>query len=146
MFARFTVLANKFTSKSPTRKIVSGADSLPAYDSFKPRQQFQERKGLGDIIITPGAQACDPVINFVQSRQKYCGRHNPMCTQSGDYVDAVAARKHAVDDEHIESAGFCKRESIGEIRRACCLLTELNQALDEDVTTFKIILDYENSS
>ncbi len=69
-----------------------------------------------------------------------------MCTQSGDYVDAIAARKHAVDDEHIESAGFCKRESIGEIRRACYLLTGLNQALDEDLAPFEIILDYEKSS
>src|SRR6266480_70532 len=70
------------------------------------RQQFDEGKGLDQIVIAPGTQAADPIVDLPERTDNQDGCGDAVVAQLTHDRDAIDVRKHAVDRDHgIVAAG-----------------------------------------
>src|SRR6266566_6844767 len=64
------------------------------------RQQFDEGKGLDQIVIAPGTQAAHPIVDLPERTDDQDGRGDAVVAQLTHDRDAIDVRKHAVDRDH----------------------------------------------
>ena len=68
---------------------------------FDAGEQFGEGVGLGQIVVAAGAQAGDAVVDLAQGGEDQHRGLVVLGPQRLDDRQAVAARQHAVDDQHV---------------------------------------------
>src|SRR6185295_6176539 len=101
------------------REITDAQDSLldngvtASAKRLDARQQFDERKRLDQIVIAPGPQAADPIVDFSEGTddQNRCG--DAVVAQLTHDRDAVDVRQHAVHrDDGIVAGGAAAQRLV----------------------------------
>ncbi len=64
-------------------------------------QQFQDLKGLGEIVVGADLQAQDFVHQLAARREHHDRRHNPCFAHIAAHVKAVLLGQHHVQDDQV---------------------------------------------
>ena len=68
-------------------------------------QQLPHVKGLGQIVVRPGIQSPDAVLDLRPGREQQDGRSAPVFPQRGEDFDSVFFRHHDVQNDPVVVAG-----------------------------------------
>ena len=113
---------------------------LAAAQGFDAGDQLGEGEGLDQIVVTPGFQARDPIIDLPQSREKQDRRGIALPSQGGDRRQAVHLGHHAVDHQNVEPAAPRRLEPRFAIRRMCRLVTCIRETLNDGLGGADVVL------
>ena len=140
--ARLTACDSRSSSRSPTA--VDGLDLLgagAAVQHLDAGQQLGEGVGLGQIVVAAGAQAGDPVVDLAERGQDQHRRRVAARPQAGDQRQPVAARQHAVDDQHVVVDWLGKREAGFAVGGEVGSVAGLGQRLLQVIGGLAVVLD-----
>ena len=107
-------------------------------------QQFGKGVGLGQIIVAARPEPGDAVVDRAKRRKDEHGCGVAARAQPGDQRQAVAARQHAVDDQHVVVAAVGKREAAVAVGRHMRGVAGLGEGLFEIFRSFAIVFDDKN--
>src|SRR6185369_7223170 len=110
-----------------------------------PRQEFDERKRLDQIVIAAGPQAAYPIVDFSECTDDQDGCGDALSTELTHDGNAVDIRQHAVDrDDGIAASGAATQRFVaagGQIH----LVTAGLERFHELVGGFRVILNDQNA-
>src|SRR6266850_7816381 len=111
-----------------------------------PRQQFDERKRLDQIVIAAGPQATHPIVDFSERTDDQNGRGDAVVAQLTHHRDAIDVRKHAVNRDHGIVAGDAAAQRLVAARGQIHLITAGRELFHELTGGFRIVLNDQNTA
>src|SRR5450631_520829 len=111
-----------------------------------PRQQFDERKRLDQVIIAPGAQAAHPVVDFAERTDDQEGRGDAVVAQLAHHRDAIDVRQHAVDRDHRIVAGDAAAQRLVAAGGQIHLVTAGRERIHQLTGGFRVVLNDQNTA
>src|SRR5712672_3481723 len=105
------------------------------------RQQLDERKGLDQVVIAPGAQATDPIIDFSERTDDQEGCGDAVVAQLTHDRDAIDVRQHAVDRDHGIVAGDAAAQRLVAAGGQIHLVTAGRERIHQLTGGFRVVLD-----
>src|SRR5216684_2125561 len=108
---------------------------------FDPRQQFNERKRLDQVVVAAGAQAAHSVVDFSKCADNQDGRGDAVVTQLTHNCDAVGVRKHAVDRDHGILAGGAAAQGLAAADGQIHLVTAGRERVHDLTGGFRVVLN-----
>src|SRR6202011_282379 len=134
------------------REVADAQDGLLGNDvttpakRLDPRQQFDERKRLDQIVIAAGTQATHLIVDFSECTDDQDRRGDAVVAQLTHDRDAVDVRKHAVDRDDGIVAGDAAAQrlvaAVGQIH----LVTAGRERLNELTSGFRVVLNDQHAS
>src|SRR6266849_4357404 len=110
------------------------------------RQQFDERERLDQVVIAPGAQATDPIVDFSERTddQEVCG--DAVVAQLTHDRDAIDVRQHAVDRDHGIVTGDAAAQRLVAAGGQIYLVTTGHERLHQLTGGFRVVLNDQNTA
>ena len=116
-----------------------------ARQGLDPGDQFGEGIGFDQIVVGPGLQARDAVLDLAEGRQEQDRGLVAVLAQGLDHADAVEARHHPVDDIDVIAALLGLQQAEGPVDGMGRLVPRLGQAPDHGGRGLGIVLDHQNA-
>jgi len=109
------------------------------------RQQFDERKGLDQIVVATGPQAAHPIIDFSQRTYDQDRRSDAHVAQSTHDCDSIDVREHAIDRDHRILASNAAAQRLAAVRCNIHLITITRERVRKLPGGLRIIFNDQNS-
>src|SRR6266852_586812 len=110
------------------------------------RQQFNERERLDQVVIAPGAQATDPIVDFSERTDDQEGCGDAVVAQLTHDRDAIDVRQHAVDRDHRIVAGDAAAQRLVAAGGQIHLITAGRERLHQLTGGFRVVLNHQNAA
>ena len=102
----------KIERKVADDEAVCGRGSWAARKSAQASEKFGERERLREVIVDTRIEALDDIGDCVargEHQDRYCAA---VFSQAASHFDAVEARKHPIENDHVELIGLTEREAF----------------------------------
>src|SRR5215831_8215612 len=113
---------------------------------LEPREEFDERERLDQIIVTAGAQAAHPVVDLSKRADDQERRGNAVVAQLTHHRDAIDVRKHAVDRDDRIVAGRAAAQRFVAVGGQIHLVTAGRELVHELTGGLRVILNDQNAA
>src|SRR5581483_8069522 len=110
------------------------------------RHQFDEGKGLDQVVVAPRAQAAHPIIDFSERADDQDRGGNAVVAQLTHHRDAVGVRKHTVDRDHGIVAGRDAAQRLVAAGGQIHLVAAGRELFHELTGGFRVVLDDQNTA
>src|ERR1700687_4968763 len=110
------------------------------------RQQFDEGKRLDQIVIAPGTQATDPIVDFSERTDDQEGCGDAVVAQLTHHRDAIDVGQHAVDRDHGIVAGNATAQRLIAAGGQIHLVAAGRERLHDLTGSFRVVLNDENTA
>ena len=91
-----------------------GAERAPGQRP-QPGEEFSELEGLGEVVVGPGVEAKDPVVDPVAGRQQQHRGPPALGPQGAADLEAVGLGDHGVEDDGVEVELPGRPERLGAV-------------------------------
>src|SRR5204863_5135627 len=117
----------------------------PAHQRLDAGEQLGVGVRLGEVVVAAGAQALDAVVHLAQRREDEDGRARALGAQRLHHRQAVAARQHAVDDQHVVAALARHGETVLAVAGDVGGMPALAQRSLQELRRLTVVFDHEHT-
>src|SRR5258707_7715971 len=110
------------------------------------RQQFDKGKRLDQIVIAPGTQTAQPIVDLPERTDDQNGCGDAVVAQLTHDRDAIDVRKHAVDRDHGIVGGDAAAQRLVAAGGQIHLITAGRKRLHDLTGSFRVVLNHQNTA
>src|SRR5258708_1334025 len=115
----------------------------PPRESGDAGDQLGEGEGFDQVVVGPGIEAVDAVVDSIQRGEEKHRRRDAGAADRLHDTDAVEPGQHAVDDHEVVGLASGVKESVAPVRRVLDDMPVLLQAADEISRGLPVVLDHQ---
>ena len=115
----------------------------PAQQRLDARQQLSERERLGEIVVAPGLQSPDTVVDAAEGRQHQHRRGQPLAAHQLDDRQPIDVRQHPVGDHQVELPLGGAEQALAAVGGVIDAVAALAQAFHQEARGLGVVFDEE---
>src|SRR5262249_19587090 len=110
---------------------------------FDARQELGIGVGLGQVVVTAGAQAFDAVVDVAKRREDQDGGAGPVIAQLLHHRETVETRQHAINDKDVVAAVLGHDETRLAVAGKVGGMAAFLQRLLQELRRLLVVLDHQ---
>ncbi len=118
-----------------------GPAGAAAQQRLDPGEKLREGKGLGEVVVAPGLQAPDPVIDRAECAQHQDGGREAPAAHFLDDREPVQVGQHAIGHDQIELSLRGALQPLAPVVGTGNLVAALTQPFDEELRSLGVVFD-----
>ena len=115
-----------------------------ANQGVEARQKFAEGEGFDEVVIGPGLQSRDPIIDGAERGQHQHRRQHAFRPQQADRLQSAHARQHAIHDHHVMASRHADLDALVARARQINRMANLGQPASDEGGGALIVFDDQN--
>lgn len=116
-----------------------------ANQSVKPSRKFREAERLGQVVVGAEIQPLNAVLDGIPRRQANDRRLHLAIAQFPQHAEPITARKHQIEHDRVVGVRQGQASPVHTIGRMLDGVRRFRQALANESSNARIVLDHEDS-